>query len=161
MDRQQFYDNYIKPVLHDLSHFGGYNSLSARRLLLVTAEAESRCLHYVRQQGGPAESAYQMEPPTHNTVINEWDALRDTDGLLELIHSYAGTYEPKNILVNFPLYATAMARGYYAMDSEPLPAYNDREGMWLYYKRVWNTETGATDYDEFCEAWERTARVKL
>ncbi len=161
MDKQQFYDYQIKPVLKAMSFHGNYNSLSARRILLVTAEVESRCGHHIKQVGGPAESAFQIEPPTLACVLFEWDAYLKNKELSDLVHSFAGKFNGVSDLLAYPLYATAIARGWYAMDSQPLPAYNDRKGVWEYYKRVWNTEGGATDEEEFNTAWQATARVVI
>lgn len=161
MNKQQFYDTQVKPVLKAMSYYGNYNSLSARRLLLVSAEVESKCGYYVKQVGGPAQSAFQIEPPTWATILHEWDAYINNQGLRDLIDSFACAFEPTNALINSPLYATAIARGYYAMDPHPLPKYDDKDGMWEYYKRVWNTNGGDTDRTEFNTAWEATAGVQL
>lgn len=161
MNRQQFYDFRLKPALKAMSKFGNYNTLAARRLLLVTAEVESRCGYHIKQVGGPAESEYQVEPPTVATVLLEWDAYLNNKEFAKLIDSFACQFDINSNMLNSPLYATAIARGWYAMDDEPLPAYNDKHGMWLYYKRVWNTEGGKTDQDEFYEAWDRTNKVTL
>jgi hypothetical protein len=46
-------------------------------------------------------------------------------------------------------YATAMARIHYLRISEPLPQFNDIEGMWNYYKQYYNTPKGAATRDQF------------
>lgn len=161
MDRQQFYDYHVKPALRAMANFGNYNTLAARRLMVVTADVESRCGYKIKQDGGPAESAYQVEPPTLATVLFEWDAYIRSKEFAILIDSFACTFDINSNMLNSPLYATAIARGYYAMDPEPLPSYNDLESMWQYYKRVWNTEEGATTKEQFVEAWNRTAHVVL
>ena len=161
MNKQQFYNNRVSPALKAMANFGNYNTLAARRLMIVTAEVESNCGYKIKQEGGPAESEYQVEPPTLASVLFEWDAYVDNKEFATLIDSFACQFDIDNNMLNSPLYATAIARGWYAMDKEPLPSYDDKEGMWLYYKRVWNTGGGATTKDKFDSAWENTAHVKL
>ena len=161
MNKQQFYDYRVKPALKAMANFGNYNTLSARRLMIVTAEVESNCGYKVKQEGGPAESEFQVEPPTLATVLFEWDAYIGNKEFAKLIDSFACSFDINSNMLNSPLYATAIARGWYAMDKHALPSYNDREGMWEYYKRVWNTDGGATTQEKFYKAWEATAHVKL
>ena len=161
MNKQQFYNYRVKPALKAMANFGNYNTLAARRLMIVTAEVESNCGYKVKQEGGPAESEYQVEPPTLATVLFEWDAYINNKEFAKLIDSFACHFDINSNMLNSPLYATAIARGWYAMDKEPLPGYNDRYGMWEYYKRVWNTDGGATTEEKFYKAWEATEHIKL
>ena len=51
--------------------------------------------------------------------------------------------------------ACLIARGKYAMDSKRIPSFDDKEGLYQYYKRVFNSDAGASTYTKWCEAWRK------
>ena len=53
---------------------------------------------------------------------------------------------PDEYLICYPMYACAMARLKYAMDEEPLPDWRDAAAIYAYYKRIYNTEGGASNF---------------
>lgn len=145
---------------------GGYDSNNARMLMLVTAAAESNCGHKVVQDGGPALSPWQIEPKTYHSVLANCDALRDKY-FLTRIAALSGPKVIKPIddseLVTYPAYACAIARLVYAMDKAALPDHTDKYAMYVYYKRIFNTELGAATWDKFRFAFEQNqlSKVKL
>jgi hypothetical protein len=160
MNSQQLLDHIITPTLKYMG--GNYDSLDARMLLLSTAAIESNCGYYIKQVGGPALGIWQMEPATHDDIWSECDALYDClgqeVGLLSGVHK-----TDADSMVIYPMYACAMARLKYSMDPKRLPSYNDKHAIYDYYKRIYNTELGASTREKFLAAWDRNGlnKVKL
>lgn len=165
MNSQQLLDHIIKPTLKYMG--GNYDSLDARMLLLSTAAIESNCGYYIKQVGGPALGIWQMEPSTHQDINLNCDVLSDDDG--EMCAKQSNLYMPYNLevdnpgLVNNPMYSCFMARLKYSMDPKRLPSYNDKHAIYDYYKRIYNTELGASTREKFLTAWDRNGldKVKL
>lgn len=165
MKAQQLLDLFIIPTLGYMG--GGYDSLDARMLMLVTSAPESNCGHVVVQGGGgPALGIWQMEPETLHSIYANCDALRDKY-FLNRVNALKGPKVIKTIddseLISSPSFACAMARLKYAMDIKSLPSYTDKYGLFEYYKRIYNTEAGATTWDKFRIAWDMNgiSKVKL
>jgi hypothetical protein len=155
MDAQQLHDYIIKPTLQYMG--GRYYSKESAFLLLCTAAIESNCGQYIKQINGPALGIFQMEPMTHNDIWKNCDALKSEFG--EIIRNLAPIYSviADNDLIDTPKYACAMARLKYSMDPNPLPKLTgdssvDLKSFYDYYKRVYNTELGASTYDKWCTA---------
>lgn len=161
MQAQQLHDYIIKPTLEYMS--GNYNTPEARLLLLATAAIESDCGYYIKQVNGPALGVWQMEPETHCDIFENCDVINDdseygfkystlllapaynADEMCEAVHSD---------LVDSAKYACAMARLKYSMDSEPLPKVTgnrklDEISFFDYYKRVYNTNLGASTFEKW------------
>lgn len=153
MESQQLHDYIIKPTLEYMS--GNYNTPEARLLLLATAAIESDCGYYIKQVNGPALGIWQMELNTGADIWANCDALRD----FALIDVMTGigihvTQAIKENLMLSPQYSCAMARLKYSMDSEPLPKITgdrklDEVEFYKYYKRVYNTNLGASTFEKW------------
>jgi hypothetical protein len=123
-------------------------------LLLATAAIESKCGYYIKQtEGGPALGIWQMEPETERDIWRNCDALQDDEfnGMVLMMY-------PKGLwfcdgLMIAPMYACAMARLKYSMDTAPLPFYGDMHEIYEYYKRIYNTPLGASTFEKFKAAW--------
>jgi len=151
MDSQQLLDFIIKPTLIYMN--GNYNSKDASMLLLATAAIESRCGYYISQVYGPAKGIWQMEPDTCADINTNSDALKNKEFMLD-IHSLKSINKIINHLITSPMYACAMARLKYSMDKEKLPYHTDKEAIWKYYKRIYNTKYGAATKDKFYSSWD-------
>lgn len=150
MDSQQLLDHIIKPALEYMG--GNYNSKDAQMLLLATAAIESKCGYYIKQVGGPALGIWQMEPATESDIWKNCDNLKDKiskDKISKLEGVFVG-----DALMYEPIYACAMARLKYSMDPESLPHHGDWKQIYEYYKRIYNTELGASTWDKFKTAWK-------
>lgn len=120
-------------------------SEAAEHLIVGTTEIES-AFQFVKQIGeGPAVSFLQIEPITYRylrkRVMEEYSkiAARITTALyLDYLPDDA------TFLIGNVGAAVAFARLKYFFDPEPLPDKDDFEGMAKYYKRVYNTNLGAT-----------------
>ena len=160
MDAQQLHDYIIKPTLQYMG--GGYYSKESAFLLLCTAAIESNCGQYVKQINGPALGFWQNEPATHLDTWHNCDALNDDDfadtiKALTVRAIFDGDDDLNFDLISSPMYACAMARLKYSMDPHSLPKLTgdstvDLKSFYDYYKRVYNTELGASTYDKWCTA---------
>lgn len=150
MDSGQFRDHIIVPALRNEigAKREALNTPPAIQLLQLTAGIESECGQYVVQVDGPALGPYQMEPDTLDDLYTDFLAYR--------VGTLSPTRRalPKRMVYDFH-YATQVARLQYYRHPYPLPALNDKAGMWHYYKTVWNTVKGAATQDEFRRAWKR------
>jgi hypothetical protein len=149
MNAQQLLDYIIKPTLEYMG--GNYNSKNAQMLLLATAAIESKCGYYIKQINGPALGIWQMEPETYHDIMLNCDALKC--GYVGMrIHKLRGVWNTEPLIVS-PMYACAMARLKYSMDTAPLPFYGDIYAIYEYYKRIYNTPLGASTFEKFKSAW--------
>lgn len=142
---------------------GNYYSKESEFLLLCTAAIESNCGEYIKQINGPALSPWQIEPVTHDDTWYNCDALssyvedKQTDLVRFMVSvSMDGEIGHQNLLWS-PMYACAMARLKYSMDPQPLPKLTgdkltDGKAFYDYYKRVYNTELGASTYEKWVNA---------
>lgn len=161
MSPQQLHDLIIKPTLDYMG--GNYYSKESAFLLLCTAAIESDCGYYIKQINGPALGVWQMEPKTHNDIWNECDALKGVESTL--VRSVVFSLAPMGkcgdeALSSAPMYACAMARLKYSMDPNPLPKLTgdnnaDSRAFYDYYKRVYNTELGASTFDKWAVALKK------
>jgi hypothetical protein len=153
MNPQQLHDYIIKTTLEYMG--GNYYSKESAFLLLATAAIESNCGEYIKQINGPALGIWQMEPDTHDDIWQNCDALRNII-FEQKIYDIFGKYGD-DVLIKSPMYACAMARLKYSMDPHALPEYTgdsevDLPVFYEYYKRVYNTELGASTYQKWCNA---------
>lgn len=152
MRPQILHDYIINPVLEIMGN--KYNTRAARQLLMVTAAQESHCGYYAKQVKGPAHGLYQMEPPTLNDLYENY--LEFHSSKRDLVESFnIGVVSEKVELVGNNYYATAIARMQYYRDDQPMPEFGDRDAMWEFYKRVWNTHLGAATREEFDHNWDK------
>lgn len=166
MKPQQLHDYIIKPTLEYMG--GNYNSVEARFLSLCTTGIESDCGKFNKQINGPALSWWQIEPVTHNDIWKNCDALKNEEFArrILLLAGQNDIYYNHDLLLKSPMYACAMARLKYSMDAKALPRYNggtdlDLDMFYRYYKRVYNTEFGASTYQKWLDAIQRNGILKV
>ena len=112
---------------------------------------------------------WQMEPDTLHDIYDNCDALvnnqTETYRILDSIDLFEATPNDDlaESLVISPMYACAMARLKYSMDSATLPPYDNIRAVYDYYKRIYNTPLGASTYEKFKQAWlyHKLHEVKL
>ena len=160
MNAQQLHDHIIKPTLEYMG--GNYNTPEARLLLLATAAIESDCGYYIMQINGPALGIWQMEPVTHDDIWVNCDALCGNNSRFEIrIDRLVGHFAyDDETLIQQPMYACAMARLKYSMDSDPLPKItgvrvDDEISFYEYYKRIYNTKHGKSTFAKWQIACEK------
>jgi len=138
---KQLRELIIKPALLDLVLY----SQAAEELLMFTCAVESDGGTYLKQLIGPALGIYQMEPDTHNDLWQNF--IKKQQSIMTiLINSFdCIRMQSEDRLIYDLRYATAMTRLFYLRIPSELPAYNDIEGIWNYYKQHYNTAAGAAD----------------
>jgi len=135
---EQLRDLIIKPALDDLQLY----SDAAVQLLLFTVASESDGGTYLQQIKGTAVGIYQIEPETY---MDMWQRYLRTRGdlIMKLSINFQVTTIPSTDRLIYDLrYATAFARLIYLRVKVPLPAADDVDGLWQYYKEHYNTPLG-------------------
>ena len=140
----------VRPVLTYLD----MHSAAAEELMLGTMAHESLMGTYHRQQGGPAQGFWQVEPATEADNWDNWlsyrpDISRKAKNLISYIPE---TVEP---LVTNPYYNCAMARIKYYRAPAALPAADDIQGLAQYWKDHYNSHLGAGHPDQWVGHYRR------
>ena len=128
------------------------NSKSAVNLLLGTAAQESGFGTYLRQLGdGPALGVFQMEPATERDIWSNYLAYREKEtNIIEYLVSITGADGKYSLdLEGNLIYQIAMARLHYRRVKEPLPLFDDINGLARYWKNHYNTIHGKGTIEEF------------
>lgn len=150
-DAKQFKGVIIQPTLRKMN-MDGYAAIN---LLAGTMAQESYFGKYVKQLGtGPALGVYQMEPATHNDIVNNF--IRFKPQLKRMMSETFGykILEPERLIYDLQ-YATIFARLHYRRVRESLPAATDLPGLARYWKRYYNTHLGAGTTEEFIQNYNR------
>lgn len=152
-----------KCIIKPATSLIGLYSPSAEEQLYATAAHETLLGSYVVQHpeyiGGSdpcklgALGIYQMETPTHNDL---WRRMPPDIGHKIRIACNFGmtTTIPSTELIHNLFYATMMARVLYFLAPGHLPAVHDKDAIWAYYKKYWNTAAGAATKDAFLKNYE-------
>ena len=128
-------------------------SPEAEELLMATCANESNLGQYRTQEPhGPARGIFQMEDPTHKDIWENYLAYHL--GYAAALHRISDTCTTDD-MVNNDAYAIGMARMLYERCHGALPAANDIEGIWAYYKLHYNTPLGAAKHDDFIAKYNR------
>ena len=147
-------DYFIVPALNYLAHKDNHaiNSLASKQMMLAIAAQESQCGTHFKQLNGCAEGIWQIEPATSQDLEQNFLAYRP-----ELHQLVMGMTNPMYLFnhIQCPMYNCAMARLCLYRYPEPMPEFNDRQGMWKLYKQRYNTMLGKATEDEWNENWER------
>lgn len=156
IDTKQFVHFVVTPALLELDMY----SLSAVQILLCTAAVESDMGTYLRQftkDGyGPGRGIYGHENRTINDLIvcaasTKGGKLKEVMKEQKLINHYNPTCAEEMDIERDIYLATKLCRLQYYRFPRELPYHQDKEGMWEYYKKYWNTQLGATEYETFME----------
>lgn len=124
-------------------------SKDAEELLVATCAQESLMGRFRTQSPhGPARGIMMEEGGDFQDLFVNY-----LDGHSALYTQVASLFETQppdvNELVNNDRAAVAIARVHYLRSPGALPAANDLEAIWLYYKKFYNTEGGAATQQEF------------
>jgi hypothetical protein len=135
----------------------GLYSRTVVSLLLGTSAKESDFGTYLRQLGGgPALGAFQMEPATVQDTWKNYLYLGRTKRR-EAIYKISGVRSHRdNGAMEWNLaYQICMARLHYRRIPEPFPAYNDIEGLGLYWDTHWNRNPEKGTVKQFIKKWDQ------
>ena len=148
MEAQAFLEQIIAPTLKAT----GLWSLSAERLLLGTALAESGLRTVTQYGGGPALSFMQIEPATYNDVVKYINRRSKKKATL-LGALYMEVFPAHECLAWNMRLSVLIARMLYLRKVQPLPVADDITGMAHYWKAHYNTEHGKGTVEHFIEQW--------
>lgn len=149
-DLVQFRALIVKPALEAINAY----SPEAEELLIATCANESNGGTYFAQVNtngdvGPAYGCFQMEANTHASLWAVYIQVRpQLASYILKATNYRMPLTPIMLAQN-AFYAAMMARVFYMQFPEGLPACDDIEAIWTYYKKYWNTENGAATHDQF------------
>ena len=135
----------------------GLWSQVAENLIMGTAAQESGCGQYIKQTKGPALGIYQCEPHTHDLV---WVWVQKTKPqLYASLAALLGKAALGSARLVYDLrYATVVCRLHYLAVSKPLPSdANDIPALAAYYKKYYNTPSGAATVQEFIHNYARVS----
>lgn len=130
-------------------------SEEAEELLVATMAHESLGGTYIIEIGRgfdttPSYGIFDMQTKTHDWIIEQGQAGLQACivcGFKTLPHAEEMAWNMK--------YAILMARHYYLTFKEPLPAADDINAIWNYYKQFWNTSAGSAIQAEFIEHYNQ------
>tara|TARA_R110000782_G_C14819221_1_gene413884 strand:- start:31680 stop:32147 length:468 start_codon:yes stop_codon:yes gene_type:complete len=151
---KQLREYVIRPVLRELNA----HSDAAELLLLGTAAQESRFEYIHQLGGGPALGLWQMEPATHNDIVNNYLQYRPELAAAIFRASGCAGFAANNLLKNLS-YACAMARVHYLRVREALPA--DLDGQAAYWKLHYNTPLGKGLVHEYVQNFKKLVEPSL
>lgn len=132
-------------------------------LMLGTAAVESDMIHRVQIAGGPARGLFQMEPATARDIFINYLARTSRRKKLQpslmrvwLCLDSVPFFIPSEAELAYHLegndgFACAMSRLQYLRRPEAIP--NSLDGIAEYWKKFYNTESGAGTVAEFKEKW--------
>lgn len=130
----------------------GLYSRNAEELLMATAANESHLGEYRRQINGPAIGIFQEEPEDFRDLYANF--LQDRPKIEGLLAPLSSTQTVDDLETNDP-YAIAICRLHYMRAPGDLPAADDLDGIWTYYKAHYNSEQGAANADAFTACYRR------
>lgn len=145
INAKQLRQYVITPALSSIALDGD----SAETLLLYTCAQESKGGTYLHQEIGPALGIYQIQPKTYQDTINYILQRQPLRKNIIAACNFAIFPPPISEVVTNLKYATMIVRVHYHQFEQPLPAADDLEGMWNYYKQYWNTMDGKATQNEF------------
>ena len=130
------------------------DSPAARSLVLGTAAQESGGRVLAQYPSGPALGFWQVEPATHDDLLDRFlpgrpDLALRLDGL-----AVPGAERHAQLATNL-IYGAAICRLIYFRVPEPLPEAGDVAGLGAYWKRWYNTPAGAGTAAEWAASFNR------
>lgn len=149
IDLKQLVSFVIRPTLEHI----GLGGTGAEELVLGTILQESGA-RYLHQLGsGIAAGIGEMEKATHDDIIGR--ALQKNQSLLSKVMSLVIPGIPAfDQLPGNLYYSVAMVRLKYYSCKDPLPASGDVSSQAAFYKRVYNTSSGAASIGQYISNWE-------
>lgn len=151
LNNSQVRELIIQPALDKIAAY----SEEAEELLVATLAHESLGGTYLSQIKGPALGIYQMEAATYDQL---WQGFITTRPVLmrNLLTGCGYVVRPDaSVMVHNLWYATMMARIYYLRVPDKLPAADDLQAIYQYYKSYWNTALGKADEGSFMKHYQQ------
>ncbi|KKK71851.1 hypothetical protein LCGC14_2909770 [marine sediment metagenome] len=157
MELRQIQIFIVRPTIVHMDMF----SPAAENLLLGTIAHESGGGKHIDQRLsssdstlGPAIGLYQIEPWVLNDLYETYLSFRPDK--LELVNEPLGDWPDKiTQLATNLTFATAVARMIYYRHPKKLPAADDIDGLWWYYKKFFNSMKGKAKESDWKQAYEQ------
>lgn len=148
---RQFGQRVVQPVLALFPFRDGPVGLN---LVLGTAAQETGLQYLAQYPVGPALGPHQIEPATHDDLLDNFVAFRPE--LKHVLDSLAAPGVPRDTQLIWNLaYSTAICRLILYRSPEPLPLRADPALLGAYWKAHYNTAGGAGTVDEFVSNFAR------
>lgn len=161
MNVKQLKTHVIEPTLE---YFAGvhprYNKIyttQAVKLLLMTAAVETNMGKYIIQNNpkmsdeNKALGIYQLEAETIGWIFSRRNSklLQEVKRMIDMRTKYA-------LAVSDLAYSTILARlVYWYKTPDQIPSVDDNNGLWLFYKKWYNSSHGATTKERFFKLCEK------
>lgn len=148
----------VRPTLRHIELF----SPAAENLVIGTLIQESRLTYLQQISGGPGLGLAQMETATFNWLWDDY--LNKRPELKARVRSLAGSWRdgwelPLEMVTNMA-FAVAMCRVRYLPAPSAIPEANDINGLGEYWKKYYNTATGAGTAQQWVDNFNQYARGK-
>lgn len=150
MNFKQFSAYVLRPALESMSLY----SDNVVCLLLSTMAQESQGEYLRQKNGGPALGPFEMEKNTHDDIWKYDISNKQLEKNIMIACNLHIRPQADDMIYNLR-YSCIMARIAYLRHIEPIPKYGDEVGMWLSYKKYWNTNLGAATIEEFMINYEK------
>lgn len=153
--------NQLRGLIRETLEEVGLYSQSAEELLMLTAAVESNMGEYIEQTKGPALGIFQMEPLTHNDIMDRWLQYAPKhvrENVQKFLDKYLGevTKQEDELALQYNLkYAILLARLKYYTVKAPLPSHNSVEELASYWKKYYNTPLGKGTVAKAIEKYNR------
>lgn len=151
--KKNLQEKVIQPILKSFDLW----SPEAENLLLAVCAQESHLGKYLVQDNGPALGIYQMEPATYEDIVINV-ICKSTRNWLYKIYTYFGRMEllgNTEKLIYDLRYATLFARLQFWRYKAPIPAVEDLDGLFDYWKKYYNRNAEKGNKQQFIENYEK------
>ncbi len=156
IDPRQLRDLIVIPTLKHIDRY----SENAVRLLLATCAVESDMGKWLKQRpNGPALGPYQVEPNTHQSIIDDYLIYRPH--LISKLRTWVPNIGNDLDLIGNFYYSTAIARFKYSWHPGDLPDKNDIKSMAKYWRAVYNGNSEAMTDDEAINKFMKKYKVYI
>lgn len=153
LDRVTYREIIIRPTLSSI----GMWSREAENLIFITALNESNLTFLTQKTPGGALGFTQIEEATFFDLLKYLERRRHIKRKVFRACFLKETPKFEHLIWHLRL-GVCLARIKYWMDPDALPNYNDAEGMWATYKKIYNTKKGGATKGRFLMLWEGYVR---
>jgi len=163
----------VRPALAKLAEAEPrMNSDDAVALLMGTAAQETDLGRWLKQVGGPALGPFSVEPNTAKSIWRHYLARPSKKPIREVIISVVGLgsidtdiddgseyvrADSSELATNL-IYSAMMARLVYWPKAEPLPSWDDKIAMGVYWDVHYNANPRVGTPDEFVKSYDTFLR---
>lgn len=142
----------VIPALQMLARAGIPYSKTAHDLIMGTFAQESLLGTYLVQQSGPGIGLGMATPSLVPGVIAKLSPAQQA--VLKSVAQNGDISNTTQIVTNL-VYAAMITRAWYWIEPDPLPP-DTIAGLWVYYKKLYNTPAGAATESQWNTNWGLT-----